>query len=199
MSGMDGNEEPKWKRLLQPWKIAAALIAVFLISQAFLSWRDRFIVSALEKSPAFAAPEFPLEFSSKIQYDPLTFVGRGARAGFWKWTPEGLELTEDGSRYFRMEGERILSQAAAGRRRFSRLRERTTQGEHETITFFYKWEELSPPTVALLYPPPKLGDEYLASAVLVRSGESWEVTGLETRDFDEPLAHLQAIASGVMQ
>jgi len=199
MSGVNGDEEPKWKRWLQPWKIAAVLVALFLLSQAYFSWRDSFLSAALNNSPAFAAPEFPLEFSSKIQYDPLTFVGRGARAGFWDWTPEGLVLTPAGSRYFRMEGERIISQAVAGRRRFSRLRERTTQGASERVSFFYQWEELSPPTVALLYPPPILGDEYLASAVLVPSGEGWEVTALETRDFDEPLEHLQSIASGVLR
>ena len=199
MNGPNSAEEPNWKRFLTPWKIAAVLIAAFLISQVYFSWRDSFIVSALDNSPAFAAPKFPLEFSKKIQYDPLTFVGRGARAGFWTWTPEGLELTPEGSRFFRMEGEMIASQAAAGRRRFSRLRERTTQGENEKIDFFYQWEELSPPTVALLFPPPELGDEYLATADLVHSGKGWELRSIETRDFDEPLAHLQSIASGVLQ
>jgi hypothetical protein len=199
MNEMNRDEEPKWKRWLQPWKIAAVLVALFLISQAYFSWRDSFLVSALNNSPAFASPEFPLEFSSRIQYDPLTFVGRGARAGFWDWTPEGLVLTTEGSRYFRIEGSRIISHAVAGRRRFSRFRERATQGPTERISFFYVWEELSPPTVALLFPPPQLGDEYLASAVLVRSGEQWEMSALETPDYDKPLQQLQSIASGVLR
>ncbi|MBI3935195.1 MAG: hypothetical protein HY316_10935 [Acidobacteria bacterium] len=199
MSALIGTEEPVWKRFLTPWKIAAVLLAVFLISQAYLTRRDRVMVSALDSPPAFATPELKLEFSKNIPYDPLSFVGRGARAGFWTWTPQGLELTPEGSKYFRMDGDRMVSQAAAGRRRFSRLRERTTHGENQQIVFFYQWEEITPATAALLFPPPKLGEEYLASAVLVPSGDAWQVSSLETRDFDEPLAHLQSIASGVLQ
>lgn len=199
MSESSVAEEPAWKRLLTPWKIAAALLAVFLIIQAYLMWRDSFAVSALNNFPAFATPELKLSFSKKIQYDPLSFVGRGARAGLWTWTPQGLELTPEGSKYFRMDGEMIVSQGAAGRRRLSRIRERTMQAERQQIVFFYQWEEISPPLAALLSPPPKLGDEYLASAMLARSDTVWEVSSLETRDFDVPLAHLQSIASGVLQ
>lgn len=199
MNRPNGVEEPRWRRFLTPWKIAAVLLAAFLITQGYLWWRSRFIVEVMNDFPAFATPGFKLEFSSKIQYDPLTFVGRGARAGFWKWTPQRLVLTESGRRYFRMEGDKIVSQMTAGRRQLSGLREQSTQGDRIRINFYYRWEELSPPTVALLYPPPKLGEDYLGSAVLVRLGEKWEVTSLETRDFDEPLEHLQSIASGVRQ
>ena len=199
MSESSVAKEPAWKRLLTPWKIAAALLAVFLISQAYLTWRDSFAVSALNDYQAFAAPELKLSFSKNIQYDPLSFVGRGARAGLWTWTPQGLELTPEGSKFFHMDGEMIVSQGAAGRRRLSRIRERTTQGDRQQIVFFYEWEEISPPLAALLAPPPKLGDEYLASAVLARAGNGWAVSSLETRDFDEPLEHLQSIASGVLR
>jgi hypothetical protein len=44
-----------------------------------------------------------------------------------------------------------------------------------------------------------LGDEYLATAVIARSGGEWEITALETPDFDKPLQQLQSIASGVLQ
>ena len=198
MSESNVTAEPAWKRLLTPWKIAAALLAVFLIAEAYIAWRDQALIGALESAPAFATPELKLSFSKKIQYDPLSFVGRGARAGLWTWTPQGLELTPEGSKFFRMDGETIVSQGAAGRRRLSRIRERTTQAERQQIVFFYQWEEIASPTAALLAPPPKLGDEYLASAVLARSGNGWAVSSLETRDFDEPLAHLQSIASGVL-
>ena len=67
------------------------------------------------------------------------------------------------------------------------------------MTFFYRWDEISPVVTALLVPPPKPGDEYLANAVLSRTSGGWELTSLETRDFDEPLARLQSIASGVLR
>jgi len=199
MNESNVTAEPAWKRLLTPWKIAAALLAVFLVSQVYFTWRDQAIVSALESAPAFATPELKLSFSKNIQYDPVSFVGRGAHTGLWTWTPQGLELTAEGSKYFRMDGETIVSHGAAGRRRLSRIRERITQAESQQIVFFYQWEEIASPTAALLAPPPKLGDEYLASAVLARSGNGWEVSSLETRDFDEPLEHLQSIASGVLR
>ena len=198
MTGMIDDVEPRWKHLLQPWKIAVFLMAIFLASQAYFYWQDRPIVSALNDDPKFSMPEFPLEFSTTIQYDPLTFVGRGARAGFWDWTPEGLVLTEDGSRYFGMEGDRIVSHTTAGRRRFSRLRERVSLAETETVHFFYLWEEISAPAVALLFPPPKLGDEYRARAELVYVGGTWQVSSVESPDFDEPLQNLQSIATGVL-
>ena len=191
--------EPKWRQWLQPWKIAVALVALFLLVQTVLSWKDQDLITALDLSPAFAEPEFPLEFSRKIQYDPLTFVGRGARAGFWDWTPEGLVLATSGREYFHIEGDRIVSNTTAGRRRFSRFQARATQGSGERITFFYRWEEISPPAVALLFPPPELGNEYLATAVVNRVGEGWELVSLEAPDYEEPLEHLQAVASGILQ
>ena len=202
MSGSNGAEEPKWKRFLTPWKIAAVLLAVFLIGQAYFAWRDGFLVTALDTSPAFATPDFPLEFSRKIQYDPLTFVGRGARAGFWNWTQEGLELTLEGAKYFRMEGDMIVSQVQAGRRKVSRFRNkemRDGRALRYTIDFFYEWTEILPPAVALLYPPPKMNQEYLGRAIFYQGPNGLEVTSLEMRDFEEPLAHLQSIASGVLQ
>src|SRR3989304_4570445 len=167
MSESNVTAEPAWKRLLTPWKIAAALLAVFLIAEAYLAWRDQALIGALESAPAFATPELKLSFSKKIQYDPLSFVGRGARAGFWTWTPQGLELTPEGMKYFRMEGDMIVSQVQAGRRKVSRMRNKEMQDGRAlryTIDFFYEWTEISPPAVALLYPPPKINDEYLGKA-----------------------------------
>ena len=64
MNVPNGAKEPQWKRFLTPWKIAAVLIAAFLISQAYFSWQDSFLGSALENSPTFVTPEFPLDIPS---------------------------------------------------------------------------------------------------------------------------------------
>jgi len=167
--------------------------------QGWQAWRDRALQSALESAPAFATPSLPLEFSRHIAYDPLSFVGRGARAGFWSWTPQGLNLTASGNTYFRLEGEKFVSQAPAGRRRLTRIRSHTPRENGQQIEFFYEWVELSPVATALLRPPPVTGQEFLAGAVLVREPAGWRVESLETRDYDEPLARLQEIASGVLQ
>ncbi|MBI4443865.1 MAG: hypothetical protein HY649_10880, partial [Acidobacteria bacterium] len=34
------SEQSPWKRLLSPWKIAAALLAVVLVVEVYLSWQD---------------------------------------------------------------------------------------------------------------------------------------------------------------
>jgi hypothetical protein len=198
MNGFSAAEMPGWQqRLLSPWAIAGILVAAFLATEAYQAWRDRGLESALEQYPAFAAPELQLEFSKTIPYDPLSFVGRGAHAGFWKWTPTGLELEQAGERFFRMEGDRIVSQGKAGARQLTRIRSHTPQGAGQQIEFFYEWTELSPVATALLVPAPKLDQEFLATAMLVPSPDGWKVESLQTRDFDEPLARLQDVAGGI--
>ena len=199
MNQLASPVEPAWKRFLTPWKIAAVLVGVFLITEGYLAWRDRAIEAALANAPAFASPPLALEFSRKIQYDPLSFVGRGAHAGLWNWTPEGLELTAEGSKYFRMDGDRIVSESPAGSRRLTRIQSRSPQGDSQQIVFFYEWVEISPPAEALLRPAPKKGEQYLARVVLGRQDAGWVMTALEARDFDEPLQRLQDAASGVQR
>src|SRR5688572_14777748 len=142
------TEVRTWKqRLVSPWGVAGILLAGFLAVQGWQAWRDRALHNAVNNHPPFATPALPLEFSRTIQYDPLTFVGRGARAGFWQWTPQGLNLTELGSTFFRQEGGKFISQATAGRRRLARIRSRAPQGSGQQIEFFYPWTELSPVAV----------------------------------------------------
>ena len=198
MSGLQDTEARTWKqRFLSPWAIAISLVSLFLVIQAWQYWGDRAVIAALDNDPAFATPEMKLEFSRTIQYDPLSFVGRGAHAGFWSWSPQGLNLTEQGSQYFRLEEGKIISQASAGRRRLTRIRLHTPREGGQEIEFFYEWLEISPAATALLRPAPVLGQEFLARAVLMQEPEGWRVQSFEARDFEEPLARLQAIASGV--
>jgi hypothetical protein len=201
VTGSFEAEQRTWKqRLLSPVGVAAVLLAGFFLLQGWQAWSERALYAALNDHPAFASPQFPLEFSRNIQYDPLSFVGRGARAGLWQWTPEGLNLTERGKTYFRQEGSKFISTAPAGRRRVTRIRSRTSQDSVERIDFFYEWIEISPVSAALLHPAPVPGQEFLAAAVVEPSPPSgWLVLRVETRDFDEPLVRLQEIASGVLK
>ena len=185
------------KKLFSPWGIALALLTGFLAWQGYGYWFDRGLQDALMGDPAFATPELRLDFPKTIQYDPLSFVGRGAHAGFWTWTPKGLNLTDQGAKYFRMEGDQIVSEAPAGKRRLARIQLQSDTAEGKQIVFFYEWMEISPPAVALLKPPPKLGEPYLAKAMLAREGDGRRVKSLEARDFDEPLGRLQDVAHGV--
>ena len=183
--------------LASPWKIAAVLVGIFLVVQGYLSVRDRGVTAAIDGHEPFATPAFPLQFSRKLAYDPLSFLGRGRQEGFWNWTPEGLVLTEEGKKFFEPSGDQFSSRAPAGQRKVRRLSNIVARDGRREISFFYEWTEIAPPAAALLYPPPQPGEEYLGRAVLEQDAGGWRVTSLQTRDFDGSLAHLQDIAAGV--
>ena len=178
-------------------EIAAVLVIVFLLVQGYLAIRDRGLESSINDHAAFAHPALPLEFSRKMDFDPLSFLGRGQQAGLWEWSEEGLLLTEDGKTFFEQSGDQFISQATAGQRRVTRLSNITSGDERREITFFYEWTEVTPPASALLFPAPRTGTEYLGRAVLEQEQGSWKVTSFETQDSDEPLGRLQDIAAGV--
>ncbi len=189
-----------FKSLLTPWRITAILIGVFFLGQGYLTWRNLAFETALESHAPFATPEFELEFSRRLPYDPLSFIGRGAQAGLWEWSPEGLNLTEEGSAFFQESGGRFVSQAVAGQRRINRFRSNNEVREGERhIDFLYEWTEVSLPAAALLVPPPREEETYLGRAVLVREDGQWKVASLQTLDFEEPMAHLQEIATGELK
>lgn len=80
-------------RLLSPWVIAGFLVGIFLLLEAYLARQDRSRMAVLNNFPAFATPAFELQFSKKFQWDPLSFTGRGARAG-----PGGAAADGQGAR-----------------------------------------------------------------------------------------------------
>ncbi|MBI4460361.1 MAG: hypothetical protein HY648_09930 [Acidobacteria bacterium] len=190
---------PFVRRLLSPWGAAAVLVVVLLLVQAYLVRQDRVLISALDNFPPFAAPEFALRFSRKTPYDPLSFVGRGARGGLWQWSPEGLILTEKGRQFFTEAGQDFVCQTTAGRRRVTRIRSDASRDGERQLEFSYEWVELSAPAAALLYPQLRLEEDYLGRATLTEEQGNWRVQSFQTPDFDNPLAHLQEVASGVLK
>jgi hypothetical protein len=193
-------ERAIFKRILSPWGIAAIIMAIFFLGEAYLAWRDSAVETALASDPAFQSPPFELSFSKNIPYDPLSFVGRGAQAGLWKWSPNGLLLTDDGRKFFDESGERFVSRAPAGKRRVKRIKTNNPVGSGDRrIEFLYEWTEVATPAASLLSQPPKLTEEYPGEAVMTRAGAGWKVKSLRTQDFEEPMAHLQEAASGVLK
>ena len=183
-------------------EVAAVLVILFLLVQGYLAIRDRGLTSSIDSHAAFAQPALPLEFSRKMEFDPLSFLGRGQEAGLWEWTPEGLVLTEEGKNYFDQTGDQFISRASAGQRRVTRVQSVECQdgrAKRCVVAFFYEWTEISTPAATLPRPAPSLGQEYLGRAHLMQGPQGWEVVSLETRDFDEPLARLQDIAAGVLR
>lgn len=196
----DAGERSIAKRIPSPWGIAVVIMAVFFLGEGYLAWRDRGVESALANDSAFVSPPFELSFSRNIPYDPLSFVGRGAQAGLWKWSPNGLLLTDDGRNYFDESGDRFVSRSAAGKRRVKRIRTNNPVGSGDRkIEFLYEWTEVAKPAAWLLSQPPKLAEEYPGEAVMTREGAGWKVKSLRTLDFEQPMAHLQEAASGVLK
>ena len=188
-----------FRRVLSPWAVAGLLVGIFLLIQGYLFWHDRTLMAALDDFPPFAAPAFELQFSKKTPYDPLSFIGRGAQAGLWQWSPEGLILTEAGQKFFTESREMFISQTTAGKRRVTRLRNQQSSEGELRFEFFYQWVEISPPAAALLFPPPRAGDEYLGEAILTQEQGAWRVKSFRTLDFEKTMARLQEIASGVLK
>ncbi len=125
-------------------------------------------------------------------------ASKGAQAGLWKWSPDGLVLTDDGRKYFDESGGMFVSRLPAGQRRIKRIRINTATGDGDRhVEFIYEWTEVSPPSTALLVHPPLLKEEYPGEATLTRDGGSWKVKSLRTLDFEEPMTHLKEVASGV--
>ena len=67
------------------------------------------------------------------------------------------------------------------------------------IEFLYEWTEVPKPAEWLLSHPPRLAEEYPGEAVMTREGAGWKVKSLRAQDFEEPMAHLQQAASGVLK
>jgi hypothetical protein len=182
---------------ISPREIAGVLFVLFLLVQGYFLIRDRDLSSAIDNHAPFTQPTLPLEFSRKTAYDPLSFIGRGRQAGLWDWTPEGLLLTDLGRGFFEADGDQFISRASAGKRKVSRISDIADNGGHRVISFFYEWTEVTPAASVLLRPAPQIGAEYPGRAILNREDGDWKVESFEARDFEEPLARLQDIASGV--
>ena len=184
-------------RLPQLLGLAVALI---FLPWVLLTWRsEREIRGAIESFEPFRLPEFPLQFSRTMKYDPLGFLGQGVQAGFWEWTPEGMALAEKGRAYFAETPTEIASVVSAGRRVISKLEGFQDREGRREVRFRYRWTEVTPPAQALLSIAPMPNEDYKGHAVLVKHDGRWRVELLETPDFDHPIARLMDISRGILR
>jgi hypothetical protein len=187
---------PQANRTLRWLLGSVAAVVVVFVSYQLLG--DRKARSIVESQPQFAAPTFAIRFSKHTAYDPLSFVGRGARAGLWKWTPEGLELSPQGRTQFREEGEQFAGEIRAGERRVSKVLKFSEEEGVLAIDFLYEWKTIDPAAAALLNPAPEMGRDY-PGQLRGRAGAGYQVDSVETPDYDQPLARLQAVSSGQLK
>lgn len=188
-------------RLGIPQVLGLIILALFLPWVLLTGKSERDIRRTLEGYEQFSRPSFEIKFSPvfspRLQWDPLGFMGQGAQAGFWKWTPDRLELTEQGRQYFSDNSSEIASLVGAGHRRVSGIHGFKDAGNRRQVDFQYQWTEITPPAKALLSRAPQLGAQYEGHAVLVNEAGNWRVERLETPAWDRPLALLKDTVAGV--
>ena len=167
-----------------------------IVLLAFLPWvlltgkSERDARLAIESVAGFRSPDFPVRFRKEMKWDSLGLLGRGAKAGFWKWTPEGMELVDAGRAYFTDTEEAISSIVGAGRREVADIEEFKDQDGRREVLFLWRWVEITPPAAALLSDPPQAGRVYPGRAVLIEQDGGWKAELVETPHFDKPLALL---------
>lgn len=183
---------------LKPQWLLVIVVAVIVLPYIILvSMRDREARLALELHQPFIKPHFDLTFSKTIPYDPLSFVGRGARVRYWEWTPEGLKLAEGGRRYFTDQPTSIFGNIVAGQRQVKKITRLSDRSGDREVRFTYRWVEVTEPAKLLLHDPPKTEGEYEGRALLRKEGGSWRVKYLLTPDYDKPVAALRDEAQGI--
>jgi hypothetical protein len=83
---------------------------------------------------------------------------------------------------------------------FKRIRTNQPMGSGDRrIEYLYEWTEIAKPAQWLLPQPPRLTEEYPGEAVMTREGTGWKVKSFRAQVFEEPMAHLQQAASGVLK
>ncbi len=189
------------KKLSLPihWILVLAVAAVFIPWWAMTGMRERTARLAVELHTSFTQPRLEFRFSKRISYDPQTFVGRGRVAGFWDWTPEGLVLTEKGSKFFRDDGPDIAAALVMGRRQITTIRSVQNKDGGRDTRFVYNWKEVSEPAAKLLSSPPHAGADYEGEALLAEESGVWRVKSLSTPDYEKPVAILLKQATGALR
>lgn len=194
---MEAPEKQGWLRFGIPQLLGAAVLLIALPWVLLTLKNERDIRRAIEAYEPFSLPEFPIRFSRTIKFDSLGFLGNGMRAGFWKWTPGGMELAEGGRAYFADSGGQFVSLVGAGKRRVKDVENFRDVDDRREVKFQWEWTEITPPAKELLSVQPKTATEYEGRAVLTKQSGTWRVEKLETPDFDRPLALLKDTAGEI--
>lgn len=193
--------QPPSRRLPLPIPVLLGL-AVLLV---FLPWMLVCLKAAhdarraIESYDPFALPDFRIRVSKTMKYDPLGVLGRGARAGFWQWTPEGIVLAAAGRPYFSETPEAIACIVGAGRRAVTEIERYNDREGKREVRFHYRWVQITPPARALLSSAPDPGREYEGRALLVKQNDQWRVQWMDTPHFDKPMALLKDEAAEIQR
>lgn len=191
------EEAPKSRLPLGIPQLIGLVVLVLFWPWVFLTVKnERDMRRAIETYEPLALPAFSIKFSKTMPFDSLGFQGKGLEAGFWQWTPTGLVLADKGKPYFSETSDTISSLVGAGKRQVTHIDSYQDRDGKRYLLFRYRWTEINPVTVLLLKPP-EPDTDYQGTAVLVKQDGGWKLESLKTPDFDQPMALLVDITSGV--
>lgn len=168
------------------WAFVALIVAIFLPWMAVVHSRESSSQDFIESEKQFAKPSVKIKFSKTIQWDPQSFLGRGRKAGFWDWSPKGVELTPKGQNLFGDDQTSISGDVVIGTRKITTIKSVQPIGTGREVVFLFTWTELTD-IAALLNAPPIIGKEYQAVAVLAEESGAWKLKSLATPDFTTSL------------
>ncbi|MSO19641.1 MAG: hypothetical protein EXQ56_04140 [Acidobacteria bacterium] len=161
------------------------------------------MIELLQKFTPLAKPpleiQFPANLSSSEEIRAL--LTPGYDAGFWvvRGSHNGgqleVRITRDGQRYFSTVGHRIVAGFGAGTRSITRIDTITDTPPTRRIEFRYVWIEIHPALAFLGTGTPMTGKEYAGDAMLVQTGDRWELAHWTTPEFDAAQKKFQALTS----
>jgi hypothetical protein len=192
-------QQPIWRRVPLP-VLLGLIVLVIAIPWIFVTGKsERDARLAIETYDPFTLPQFQIKFSRTMKWDPQGLLGRGVQANFWKWTPTGIELTDNGRKYFGETPEAISCLVGAGRRVITKIESFKDEGGKRLVNFMYHWTEVTPPARSLLSTAPDPDKLYDGRAVLVNGNGQWRVESMQTPHFDKPMAILSDESQGILR
>ena len=177
----------------------AALCLIVMIRLAILAHDRSAVQDVLNSSAPIISPPLELQFAARQPDNPdkrAVFMP-GVAAGYWGIRSGagsgGMEiiLTREGQKLFTVVGSSIIAGFHAGTRHITKITKLEDTDTTREISFDYVWTSVQPATSVLGKRAPSTGQTYQGQAILVRSGESWQIAHWTMPELDDALKEFQ--------
>lgn len=197
---MDAATIVKWMR---SGRGMACLSAVVLGLAALTWWAARTqqrskMREILNSSAPITNPPMELQFPARQPDTPgrREALQPGVTSGYWvlRNTPASGQLevllTREGQKHFSTVGNTVVAGFHAGTRLVNSVDQITDTGTTRQLSFTYTWTSVQPGVAVLGSDTPALGRNYRGQALLVRSGDSWQLAHWSLPEFEFALQKL---------
>lgn len=178
---------------------AATLALAMLLWWAGRAHQRSTMRDLLNRSVPIISPPMELQFSARRPDNAAerSLMQPGVAAGYWVVRPSSrpgeLEVlvTRAGQTYFSTVGSSIVAGFHAGTRLITSVDRIKDSGTTREISFTYAWTSSHPAVIVLGQLAPQLAHPYHGEAMLVRSGDSWQLVQWDLPDFEIALHQFQ--------